>query len=606
MLVHRYSVWALGFTVLLPLSAFGGDETARALDQDEVFLKKHHVEPDTASLLEFFRTRSLTDDQRKQLEIHVRRLGSSTFVEREQATRLLTDLGTPSLPYLEKAARSRDREVVRRAERIMETIKEGPGPALATAAIRVLSRRQPAEAVGVLLHYVPFADDDTVEEQLLEALLVRTAAPRWEAAPLALGQDIVPTAVLMGSFPSQPDPALVAALHDPVPARRAAAAYVLTRVWDNGVSTAASALLADGDPKVRLRTAQGVLARRDKAAVPVLIALLADTPVEISFQAEDLLHRIADSRRFALARDSNPAPTSDGSDDPLYRSISERGLAALGPGADVSQVQRSYRDAWNAWWDKNSAGVDLSQVESGVEILGLTLIVQMDTKKVWECGRDGRPRWSIEDLQGPIDAQVLPGGRVLIAEFQGHLVSERDMNGRILWSKSVRNPVVCQRLPNGNTFIASYATLQEVGPDGKVVYSHSPSGGTPIYGAQKLRNGRIIYVTLQGKLEEIESATGRVTKSIQMDTNNCYSVEAVPGGRFLVTGYQQNRVAEVDATGKTVWQCAVPGAYHATRLPNGNTLVSSHQSRKVVEVNHQGEIVWQITTEGSVWRVHRR
>ena len=39
--------------------------------------------------------------------------------------------------------------------------------------------------------------------------------------------------------------------------------------------------------------------------------------------------------------------------------------------------------------------------------------------RLWEFGPDGKARWKLDRLLGPMDAQVLPSGRVLIAEYQG-------------------------------------------------------------------------------------------------------------------------------------------------------------------------------------------
>jgi outer membrane protein assembly factor BamB len=214
----------------------------------------------------------------------------------------------------------------------------------------------------------------------------------------------------------------------------------------------------------------------------------------------------------------------------------------------------------------------------------------------------------VDGLQGPIDARILPGGRVLIAEYQGQVVTERDLHGKILWEKRLTgNPTVCQRLPNGNTFIATYHQLLEVTRGGKEVYLHTPDPAKGnIYSAQKLPNGRILCISSLGWLLEIDSGTGKVYKALRATGSSPYSVEALSGGRFLIANYNQNKVLEVDAAGKTIWQFAVSGAYHATRLPNGNTLVSSHAGRKVLEINRDGKTIWELPTDGHVWRVHRR
>src|SRR6202011_3041700 len=106
------------------------------------------------------------------------------------------------------------------------------------------------------------------------------------------------------------------------------------------------------------------------------------------------------------------------------------------------------------------------------QLLGLTLSIEFNTGRVWECGRDGKPRWEVTNLAGPMEAQVLPGSRVLIAESRGHTVTERDFKGNVLWEKKLgADPTGCQRLPNGNTFVSTYSSVMEFGRDGKEVYS---------------------------------------------------------------------------------------------------------------------------------------
>src|SRR5262249_56328210 len=119
--------------------------------------------------------------------------------------------------------------------------------------------------------------------------------------------------------------------------------------------------------------------------------------------------------------------------------------------------------------------------------------------RLWECGPDGKSRWHIDGVKNPADVQILPGGRYLIAECQAHVITERDRQGKVLWSHDLQGyPVSCQRLPNGNTFMASYSDIREVTRDGKIVYSHKK--GNSVYGAQKRRNGNILYTHTGGQV----------------------------------------------------------------------------------------------------------
>src|SRR6185437_15174501 len=108
-----------------------------------------------------------------------------------------------------------------------------------------------------------------------------------------------------------PSPPLVAALRDPIPARRAAAGLVVGR-WGGAKHRAGvRRLLRDGEAIVRLRTAQGLLAARDAEAVPPLLDLLAAAP-EWSQQAEDSLACLA-PKRGSNARSAERETTNSGS-----------------------------------------------------------------------------------------------------------------------------------------------------------------------------------------------------------------------------------------------------------------------------------------------------
>src|SRR5205085_2523502 len=118
-------------------------------------------------------------------------------------------------------------------------------------------------------------------------------------------------------------------LHDRLPARRAAAAFILGRSSAAEVRCRVEPLLGDADPKVRLRAAQGLAAGRDRAAVPVLIALLGESRPGVAWRAEELLYRIAGEH----------APGGEGDD--------RKKLVA----------------GWHVWWREQGRQVDLGRAE---------------------------------------------------------------------------------------------------------------------------------------------------------------------------------------------------------------------------------------------------
>ena len=91
-------------------------------------------------------------------------------------------------------------------------------------------------------------------------------------------------------------PELIKALTDASPARRAAAAFVLGQVGATEQVAKVKPLLDDPHPVVRLRAAQGMLAARDKAAVPCLVSLLQMAPLTYLSQIEETLTRLADDK----------------------------------------------------------------------------------------------------------------------------------------------------------------------------------------------------------------------------------------------------------------------------------------------------------------------
>src|SRR5262249_53364588 len=172
---------------------------------------------------------------------------------------------------------------------------------------------------------------------------------------------------------------------------------------------------------------------KERDAVPVLIDLLAVLPPTRAWQAEDVLSRLAEGLR---------AP-------------------AVPLGGDEAG-RRKCRDAWAAWWGEHGPKIDLAKLSEAPRLLGHTTVVLLDAGKVIELGPKDETRWQIDNLVFPLDVQVLPGDRVLVAEYHASRVTERNHKGEVLWQKEVNGPLVAQRLANGNTFVATDGQLIEV------------------------------------------------------------------------------------------------------------------------------------------------
>jgi hypothetical protein len=551
---HAFSM-ALFLLWVCPAPCKSGDPLADA----ERTLRQWKIEPTASGVLGYLQSQIINERARQCLERWIAEMGSDGFAERERATQKIKALGQAALPYLRRAHENADLEIVRRAESCIEAIEHGPGTALPRAALRWLAGHKCPGSVATILAYVPGAEDESIEDEAITALI---ALRDVDSAERICGQ----------------------ALTSSVPIQRAAAVAVLGRSSDPAVRNMAHELLADLEATVRFQAATALLATRDRSALPTLAGLVSAGPPALAWRSEEILERIAGA--FAP----------------------EISLTLDGPDA-----RRRAGEAWLAWWEHHGQGIDLTDWDNPHRLLGYTIVAEIDSNRVWECGPTGKARWKIEDLEGPIDARMLDNGHVLIAESHGTRVTERDLTGRILWQKQLQqNPVCCQRLANGNTFVATYQGTLEITPDGRETNVQALAMGF-MFGAERMDNGNLAYVTAQGVVVE-EDAGGRTIHTITTPHSGGWcSVQSLAGGNFLIALSGNHEILEMDARGQTLWRCSkVSSPCFATRLPNGHTLVCSLGIRRtggnqrVVEVDEAGNIVWTLKTDGRPFRAHRR
>jgi HEAT repeat protein len=262
----------------------------------------------TLNLLGFFRKRGPSEEERQRVDELVGKLGSRAYRLRERAMTELIKLGLAARPALGRAAKDKDPEIAWRAQECLDVIDQAHSIEAEAAAVRLLGVRRPDGACRVLLDYLPSVRHAAVEEAALAALLT------------------------VGIRGGKVDDALARALDDKEPSRRAAAALVLGRSGTAALKERVRELLkTEADPEVRLRGAQGLLAARDKRAVPVLVQLVSDASTRVARESHEVLS--------AIASDVNPAD-------------------ALGDG---TEARKMHREAWEAWWKDNESKLDLAK-----------------------------------------------------------------------------------------------------------------------------------------------------------------------------------------------------------------------------------------------------
>jgi hypothetical protein len=544
-----------------PKAAPKAAQPASPTAADDQLLAAAQVGTDGPALLAYFRQRTVTAADRQRIEGLIRQLGDPAYAVRERATGDLIAVGLPAVGTLRAAQNDPDFEIARRADRCLERIERVPSAALSAAAARAVARLKPAGTVPVLLGYLPVADDESVADDVREALAA--------------------VAVRDG----RADPALEQALDQANAEVRGAAAEALARSGLPAAVNLSRKGLSDGNADVRLRTALALVVHaKDKNAVPPMIHLLGELPPGAGWRIEDVLVR--------LAGEAAPKVT-------------------LGEDATLRQKAR---DAWQEWWTKNGAATDLAKLDGAPPMLGHTLLVLRDVRggagRIMEIGPDKKELWKIDGLQYPSDAAFVGKDRVLIVEQNSHQVTERDLTGKVIWSKQVMLPIGVQRLPNGNTFVVCRNQLIELDGRQREVNSYQRQD-YGICGAQRLRSGETVFVLNTGQCVRLDAKNKEgTTFTIPQRMQPGYGgMEVLPNNHVLVV--QRDGVGEYDGTGgPAVWHAAFTRPTSVQRLPNGNTLVASGNSPAgaVAELDRSGKIVWEYKPPDGFlpWRARRR
>ncbi len=533
--------------------------------EDLRVVRENGMKGDGPDLLEYFRKRTLKAPDPKDIADLVKKLGDEEFAVREKAFSSLIGLGAAAVAGLKDGENDPDLEIRKRVADLKARIDTKAEPILQAAVARVIARIKPAGAAEVLMAFLPLASDPTVVDEICKTL-----------GAVALRDGKV-------------EPVLTKALTDATPLKRGAAGEALARAKAQAELANVKKLLADEAVSVRYRVCLALLDSQDKDVVPVMIDLLGKMSADELWPIEEALHR--------LAGESAP-------------------LVSLG---NDEQGKKACRDAWAKWYETNLKTIDMAKLTAENVYLGYTLIVQHNNRigaggavnqgEVYELDKDKKIRWKFSVPVGyPVDAHLLAGNRVLLAEYQGNRVTERDLKGDIKWEFACGgNPFSVQRLPNGNTFIAMQGRLLEINRNKQEVWSYQRPTNDMLR-ARKLPTGEIAFVTNGGAYIRMDPRTQKVNAQFQVNAVQMLfgNMDVLPNGNVLLAHYQQQQVREYDKTGKQIGsQININWPNSVVRLPNGNNLVTSYNQRQVYEYQGNNQI-WNYSTDGVVFVARRR
>jgi hypothetical protein len=296
----RFSPLPLSLLLALTCPAWA----APTAGEDEELLKAAGVPTDGPGLLAYLARCTPGPADAGRIRDLIRQLGADDFAGRQKASDELIALGPAALPALREAAEAKDLEIRRRARACLAAVESRHAPGLMAALVRRLAVLAPSGVAPALLAYLPAADEE-VRPEVTRAL--------WH--------------VTRGA--GKVDPAVVKALGDAHPLRRAAAALVAAGAGTAEERRAAGRLVTDPDPRVRLHLIRGMLLAKDKEGIPLLVETLSAKDPAVAAEAEGLL--------VALAGDSAPKV-------PLGSTPAGRGKC---------------RRAWEAWQEAHADGVKL-------------------------------------------------------------------------------------------------------------------------------------------------------------------------------------------------------------------------------------------------------
>jgi HEAT repeat protein len=510
------------------------------------------------ALLEEFRQRSLSNEDREKVLGMIRDLGKDSEKDREKAVVSIVNFGPPALALLRQATQDSNARIADGARTCIKQLENHGLAPLPPVAARLLALHRPEGAAETLLGYVPFADSDVLIDAVQQAL---------------------PDLVMRDG---KADPAFVKALADPIPSRRIAAAEALARN---------SAQLADvrkltGDKEkemeVRFRTALALVKGGDKESVNTLMDLITAAPDDLAWHGEEYLSRLAGTKRpnVSLGKDA--------------------------------EAKKKYREEWGKWWKDNEGKVSLVERSTVKRLLGYTMVVEQYNQftgngRVLELDANGKVRWEIHNLAAPMDAQVLGEDRVLIAEQNNNRVTERNFKGDVKWEKQVIQPINVERLRNGNTFVLRRNGIVEMDRDGREVVNIQRNSEYIMAGA-RLKDGSYAYVNNNNMYVRVDRA-GRELKTFRVPHDPLgggVTPSVMPNGNALIGHYSSGKVIELDREGKQLREWKAPMPNMSTLVPGGNLLVASMNSRKVFEVDRAGKTVREFNNNMQPWKADRR
>ena len=115
----------------------------------------------------------------------------------------------------------------------------------------------------------------------------------------------------------------------------------------------------------------------------------------------------------------------------------------------------------------------------------------------------------------------------------------------------------------------------------------------------------LITVYTRNKVIELDASGKQIWEKTGL--KQPWASVGLPNGHRLISNYTGRSVIEYDTGGKEVWRKdKLPASpFNVRRLGNGNTLIACSDSQKVIEIRPDGSTAWEITIAGRPMDVRR-
>lgn len=526
-------------------------------------LREESIAADPAGLEEWIKQRVLSEEELARIDKLVLQMGDEDFQKREEASKNLTHYGTRARAALRKGSDHKDPEIRTRSVDVLRSIEINHSPLIQGTALRVLGRLQKGKPPGS------------------EVLILDFLRPK--ESPALLDSAIDALAFLASDW-TEPPPSVLDALKKRPPADRYPILLALLKSGKSFGAELARAQVNQADPESKAWGAMALcFSGTDPSYMGVLIDHMSYLDEPAFFLAEDIGYRMGE------AGAPEPAPV-------------------------LSSLDRERRmTAWKSWWiARKEKPITLREPLAPGGPGGSTMVVILDHGKIIDLDTNKKPRWQINDLEFPLDAQLLPGPRVLVAEHNADRVTERDIKGRIRWAKGFAQPLAAQRLASGTTLIAGQNGFTEVDLNGQDIVSWSPPGDEKIMKLQRRADGFTAVVLQVGEVPEKtrlvwldRALRERATFPVQVRKSGG-RVDILPGDHVLLPEHDNNRIAQFDASGRVVWQAEFEQVVACVVTPTGTIMANTGTNRGAVEFDRNGKELWNFQADTRVTRAWRR